>query len=56
MNIILSLVVRIKAIIMKTSLLKYTENFTKKKKKRKFQIKILIFFVFLLKTLIVGTH
>ena len=36
------------AFIMKTYLFKYTENFTTKNEK--FQIKILIFFLFLLKT------
>ena len=35
-------------LIMKTSLFKYTENFTTKYEN--FQIKILIFFIFLLKT------
>ena len=48
--------------ITKTSLFKYTENFTTKKKKKKkkknenFQIKILIFFLFLLLTQIVCTR
>ena len=36
--------------ITKTRLFKYTENFTIKKWKKKNQIKILIFFIFLLKT------
>ena len=45
------------AYIMKTRLFKFIENFTTKKKKKKkkknpesFQIKILILFIFLLKT------
>ena len=40
--------------IMGTCLFKYTENFTTKTES--FQIKILIFFIFLLKTYIVSTH
>ena len=36
--------------ITKTRLFKYTEYFTTKKKKENFQIKILILFIFLLKT------
>ena len=41
--------------ITKTRLFKYTENITSKKNEN-FQIKKLIFFVFLLKTKIVGTR
>ena len=43
-----------KQTIKKTSLLKHTEDFTTKNEN--FQIKILIFFIFLLKTWIVGTR
>ena len=41
--------------ITKTRLFKYIENFTTKKSES-FQIKPLIFFIYLLKTLIVGTR
>ena len=44
---------RILCSITKTRLFKYVENFTRKEN---FQIKILIFFIFLLKTQIVGTR
>ena len=42
--------------ITKICLFKYIENFTTKKKKEYFQKKILILFIFLLKTQIVGTR
>ena len=52
-----------RAYITKTRLFKYIENFTtkkttkkQKKKTESFQIKIMIFFIFLLKTYIVGTR
>ena len=41
--------------ITKTCLFKYTENLTTQKNEN-FQVKILIFFIFLLKTSIVGTR
>ena len=37
-------------VIANTRLFKYIENFTTKKERESFQIKILIFFIFLLKT------
>ena len=44
-------------LITETRLFKYIENLTTKKKKNEsFQIKILIFFIFLIKTQIVGTR
>ena len=38
------------SVITKTRLFKYIENFTAKKNPESFQIRILIFFIFLLKT------